>query len=113
MRVILAVPIAVLAVLALVLPVAATAQLPKANLKGTHKCADAKYAFSVRVRGLRCSRGRHIATYWETTGRGHCPKGYRTRRFHVPAGTHGVGGSYLNCHRRGGGADVFWVEGGE
>ncbi len=89
-----------------------TASGSSADLSGTHRCAPAPpYVFSVRVRGIRCARGRSIAKYWETTGRGHCPRGYRTRRFTRPAGTTGLGGSYLNCHRAGG--DVFWVEGGE
>lgn len=90
----------------------APAAVPTANLSGTTRCTPARgIAYSVRVRGLTCRRGRQIATYWETTGRGHCPPDYRTRRFAKPTSTAGLGGSYLNCHRSG--HDVYWVEGGE
>jgi hypothetical protein len=101
------------AAIAASVPVASAAPPSRsADLHGTRACAPAPpYVYSVRVRAITCRRGRAIATYWETEGRGSCPRGWRTRRYERPAGTVGLGGHLLNCHR--GRRDVYWVEGGE
>ncbi|WP_354700915.1 hypothetical protein DSM112329_01208 [Paraconexibacter sp. AEG42_29] len=90
---------------------AAPAGAAKAPLAGSKKCANGKYVLHVRVKGWSCGKGRKEAQYWETTGRGHCRKGYTFRQYSLPAGVSGPGGSYLSCGK--GGVRVFWVEGGD
>jgi hypothetical protein len=71
-------------------------------------CASPTFVQNLRVQGVSCREGVSVATYFETTGKGHCPAGWTLRRGRRPAATSGVGGSTLNCHRSG--SDVFWVE---
>lgn len=72
------------------------------------RCAETRHALYVHAKKMRCKRARRIANYWETRGRGHCPRGWRFRRLGkapIPA----PGGSLLSCGK--GRARVAWVEG--
>jgi hypothetical protein len=88
-----------------------TQSLPPAPLAGTRACASAPFAGHVRVKDVTCRRGRQVAHFFETVGRGRCPGGWTLRRYALPAGVEAVGGSYLSCHRTR--ARVLWLERGE